>query len=262
MVASIDEEERGSRVKAFARGLKEIRPEYTYFAAALLGSDTGWNLVFDTCFAGFPEGKGPDGEVELREPVPVYPDRMTRLWRNAGQGWVVVNERAQLIWLFRFGGNALIAEEVAREYLAEFVEPIAMVRNGAVGFRRFDSDAREVIRRRPRPWQKKRILHRDGHRCKVCQRQPSDDAGIRLELHHIRPFSMGGLTIDENLITVCNECHASFDPHYRPELFWLPDGQVSRALERHSTDAHNQGVQAYRRISARVFEARSDSAGS
>ena len=70
---------------------------------------------------------------------------------------------------------------------------------------------------------------------------------------------MGGLTIDENLITVCNECHASFDPHYRPELFWLPDGQVSRALERHSTDAHNQGVQAYRRISARVFEARSDS---
>ena len=162
MVASIDDEGRRSRITAFARGLKEIHPEYTYFAATLLGSDTGWNLIFDTRFAGFPDGKGPDGEVELREPEPVDPDRMTRRWQDVGQGWVVVNKRAQLIWLFRFGGNALIAEEVAREYLAEFVEPIAMVRNGAVGFRRFDSDAREVIRRRPRPWQKKRILHRDG----------------------------------------------------------------------------------------------------
>ena len=262
MVASIDDEDPASRIAAFARGLKAIRPEYTYFAAALIGSDTGWNLAFGTCFAGFPEGGGPDDGVELREPVPVYPDRITRLWEDAGQGWVVVNERAQLIWLFRFGGNALIAEEVAREHLAEFVQPIEMVSNGAVGFRRFDPDAREVIRRRPRPRQKARILQRDGHRCQVCHRQPSNDGDFRLELHHIRPFSMGGLTIDENLITVCKECHDSFDPHYQPGLFWLPDGHASRALEQHSTDAHNQRVEAYGRLAARVFEALAGSAGS
>ena len=262
MVASIDDEDRASRIAAFARGLKEVRPEYTYFAVALLGSDTGWNLAFDTCFAGFPEGGGPDEGVELREPVPVYPDRMTRLWEDAGQGWVVVNERAQLIWLFRFGGNALIAEEVAREHLAEFVQPIEMVPDGAVGLRRFDPDAREVRHRRPRPRQNARILPRDGHRCQVCHRQPSNDGDIRLELHHIRPFSMGGLTIDENLIAVCNECHDSFDPHYQPWLFWLPDGHASSSLEQHSTDAHNQRVEAYRRSSARVFEALADSAGS
>ena len=255
MVASIDDEDRASRIAVFARGLREIRVECTYFAAALLGSDTGWNLAFETCFAGFPEGGGPDKGVELREPVPVSPDRMTRLWEDAGQGWVVVNERAQLISLFRFGGNALIAEEVAREHLAEFVQPIEMVPNGAVGLRRFDPDAREVRRPRPRPKQRARILQRDGHRCQVCHRQPSNDGDIRLELHHLRPFSMGGLTIDENLITVCKECHDSFDPHYQPGLFWLPDGLVSRALEQHSTDAHNHGVEAYRRLSARVFEA-------
>ena len=255
MVAPIDDEDRASPIAAFARGLREIRPEFTYFAAALLGSDTGWNLAFDTCFAGFPEGGGPDKGVELREPVPVCPDRMTRLWEDVGQGWGVVNERAQLIWLFRFGGNALIAEAVAREHLAEFVEPIEVVPNGAVGFRRFDPDAREVRRRRPRPRHRARILQRDGHRCQVCQRQPSNDGDIRLELHHIKPFSTGGLTIDENLITVCNECHESFDPHYQPGLFWLPDGHASRALERHATDAHNQGLEAYRRLSARVFEA-------
>ena len=255
MVASIDDEDRASRISEFARGLKEIRPEYTYFAAALLGSDTGWNLAFDTCFAGFPEGTGPNKGVELREPVPIDPDRMTRLWDDVGQGWVVVNERAQLIWLFRFGGNALIAEEVAREHLAKFVEPIEVVSNGAVGFRRFDPAAREVTQRRPRPRQRARILQRDGHRCQVCQGQPSNDGDIQLELHHIRPFSMGGLTIDENLITVCHECHVGFDPHHQPGLFWLPDGHASRALEQHSTDAHYQGVAAYRRRSARMFEA-------
>ena len=145
---------------AFARGLKQIRLEHTYFAAALLGSDTGWNMAFETCFAGFPEGRGPDDGVELREPVPVYPDRMVRLWAKAGQGWVVVNERAQLIWLLRFGGNALIAEEVAREHLAEFIRPIEVLPNGAVGLRRFDPDARDVKYRRPRPKQKARILER------------------------------------------------------------------------------------------------------
>lgn len=255
MVASIDDEDRASRVAAFARGLKEIRPEYTYFAAALLGSDTGWNLAFETCFAGFPEGRGPDDGVELREPVPVNPDRMTRVWEGAGQGWIVVNERAQLILLFRLGGNALIAEQVAREHLAEFVQPIEVIPNGAMGLRRFDPDAREVKYRRPRPKQKRRILQRDGHRCQVCHKQRVNDEDLPLELHHIRPFSKGGPTIDENLITVCRECNMSFGSEFEPGLFWLPDGHASRALEQHSTDAHNQRVKAYRRVSARVFEA-------
>lgn len=258
----MDDEERASRRAAFARGLKEIHPENTYFSATLLGSDTGWNLAFGTGFAGFPEGGGPDDGVELREPVPVYPDRITRLWEDLGQGWVVVNERAQLIWLFRFGGNALIAEEIARQHLGEFVQPIEMVPNGGVGFRRFDPDAREVRHRRPRPRQKALILKRDEDRCQVCHRQSSNDGDIRLELHHIRPFSMGGLTIDENLITVCNECHNSFDPHYQPGLFWLPDGPARRALRQRSTDAHNKGVEAYRRLAARAFEALADSASS
>ncbi len=257
MVAPIDDEDRASRIAAFARGLREIRPECTYFAAALFGSDTGWNLAFDTCFAGFPEGRGPDDGVELREPVSVYPDRMTRLWEDLGQGWVVVNERAQLIWLFRFGGNALIAEKVAREHLAEYIQPIEMVPNGAMGLRRFHPDARESRRRRPRPRQKERILQRDGNRCQVCHWQPPNDEDNRLELHHIRPFGMGGPTIDENLLTVSNECHRSFNPHYQPGLFWLPDGHASRALEQHSTDAHNQHqrLEAYRRLAAHAFEA-------
>lgn len=262
MVAPIGDDIQASRAATLARGLRDIRSECTYFAAALFGSDTGWNLAFDTCFVGFPEGRGPDDWVDLREPVPVYPDRMTRLWEEAGQGWVVVNERAQLIWFFRLGGNALIAEKVAREHLAEYIQPIEMVPNGATGLRRFDPDAREFRRRRPRPKQKKRILQRDGHRCQACRRQPSNDEPNQLELHHIRPFSMGGPTIDENLLTVCNECHRSFDPHYQPWLFWLPDGHAMRALGQHSTDAHNQRVEAYRRLAARVVEARADSAGS
>ena len=55
MVAPIDDEDQASRMTAFAHGLNEIRPEYTYFAAALLSSDTGWNLAFGIGVADFPK---------------------------------------------------------------------------------------------------------------------------------------------------------------------------------------------------------------
>lgn len=47
----------------------------------------------------------------------------------------------------------------------------------------------------------------------------------------------------------------SFGSKFHPELFWLPDGHASRALEQQSTDAHNQQIVAYRRLAARAFEA-------
>ena len=59
---------------------------------------------------------------------------------------------------------------------------------------------------------RKRILARDGNRCRGMVR---DLAGatvrcastVSLEVHHMRPLSRGGRTIDANLITLCSNCH-------------------------------------------------------
>jgi len=52
-----------------------------------------------------------------------------------------------------------------------------------------------------------RIYKRDGFTCQYCGRTPGD--GVRLELDHIQPVSLGGNGDDANLITACWECNNS-----------------------------------------------------
>lgn len=49
------------------------------------------------------------------------------------------------------------------------------------------------------PKQRRRILHRDQHRCSI----EGCTSRNRLEVHHIRPRSLGGGNEDSNLVTVC-----------------------------------------------------------
>lgn len=231
----------------FARLLRTIDPEVTYFAATLRGTDQGCHLSFQSRFAGWPEGGGPDTGVELRKAVPVHADRMARLWDEVGQGWMAVTEPAHLAWFLQLGGNALIAEDITFKHFARFVEPHKVVKEGAVGFISYEPDAREVKERAPTKKQRMRILKRDGFRCQLCGERPSLNEHITLHVHHIRPFGMGGLTIDENLITLCHTCHEGLDPHNKPELFWLPGGHVDRMVARQSADVFHEEVEAYRR---------------
>lgn len=50
------------------------------------------------------------------------------------------------------------------------------------------------------------VLQRDGFACQYCGRTPQD--GVQLVVDHILPFSHGGETIIENLVTSCRECNA------------------------------------------------------
>lgn len=49
------------------------------------------------------------------------------------------------------------------------------------------------------------ILERDGFTCKYCGRTPEN--GAKLVIDHIVPFSKGGKTTLENLVTSCFECN-------------------------------------------------------
>lgn len=46
------------------------------------------------------------------------------------------------------------------------------------------------------------ILHRDNYTCQVCGKKHT-----RLEVHHIIPRSQGGTDNENNLITLCEDCH-------------------------------------------------------
>ena len=51
------------------------------------------------------------------------------------------------------------------------------------------------------------ILLRDGFRCHACGRSPLNSPGVELHVDHIIPWSQGGETVTENLITKCKECN-------------------------------------------------------
>ncbi len=52
-----------------------------------------------------------------------------------------------------------------------------------------------------------RVLMRDGFTCKSCGRSPMTEMGVELHVDHITPWSKGGETIPDNLITKCQQCN-------------------------------------------------------
>lgn len=253
-VSAPDSEDRtqcGSR----QRRLDQIRPDVTYFALTLRDSHGKLERSIQTRFAGFPEGVEPTAGFELREAAPVDPFKMMELWDHAGHPWVVVNTFQQLREYVRRGGEALITEELAREYFADVVEPRLCFSKGAAGFMRYTSDAPDLTVR-SRKKQKRRIRKRDGHRCQRCGAQVGDDSSTRLEVHHVRAFSKGGPTADPNLTTLCHECNEETGDDFEPGLYWVKGGPIASAIDSESAEGHREAVDEYRRRVQRMLQNR------
>ena len=56
---------------------------------------------------------------------------------------------------------------------------------------------------------RKEILKRDNYTCKYCGNSTYNEPNLLLEIDHIKPLSKGGLTVRENLQTLCWRCNRS-----------------------------------------------------
>lgn len=172
-----------------------------------------------TCFVRWesePESAQPRREV--RRACIVDGRKMLALWASIGQpGWSITD--AVGLTLFHvLGGNAVVSIEIAERHVPDWVGERVVGQVFMSGFvRRPDRD-----KHAPTLKQRMRVLKRDRNRCRSCGRTPdSGDVHVHLEVHHIQPWEEGGLTIDENLITLCSTCHRGLDPHFDPDLYDL-----------------------------------------
>jgi len=234
------------------RELKTIEPESKYYAITLLGTEKGnmeWSAY--THWEGWASDK--PGR-EIRKASTVNAMRMAETWDAFGETYVVVNNEGALLIFLRLGGHALVKKEIADDHLLDFVSAQETAFDGMMGFKSIENLPKQAFKRAPTPKHRMKIIKRDHYRCQICGRRPDDYTDIELHVHHIRLWSGGGLTEDDNLITLCDTCHSGLDPHEEHSLFFLLDSERPNLDINKNRQEYYEGVHRYREIAQQMFE--------
>jgi len=235
-------EERRQSLVAIVQQMRHWQDTSEYYALTL--SATADNRLLWSVQSQF---AGPSGRFrgwERREASVVDPGRMTVLWEGIGQSWLAVSNEMQLaIWL-RLGGNALVETQLARRWLPTQVEPREVAPNGPIGYLNAASLTPQQLRRRPTRSVGKRVRTRDSNSCRRCHRIFGHGC---LSKHHVVPYRFGGLTQENNLVSLCDECHTEVDERPDHGLFSVVLGEH---LGDYLDDDLEAGVRRHRRLIA------------
>lgn len=219
--------------------------------ALTLTSDQVGNVIWSSVSKWV--GHGSKVLWEMRAPGEVSPRHIRAAWKAAGQHHIVVSDRASLGSFLRVGGNALVAQPVARQWLPDVLRPVECTYvDPLMPPQPIDSIPKRCLDYAPSPKLRMQVLSRDDFRCRICGRRAADYVDIELHVHHVVPHGMGGLTEAGNLITLCSTCHRGLDPHYEVRLLsMIPGDAVTSVGDLHSQSAsYEEGVRLYRRLSA------------
>lgn len=236
--------------------MKGFDPGSEYYALTLGANRRGelsWSR--QTHWVGWSE-RNPRWEIRVASLV--NPGRMTDMWTAIGQDWVSVHDDISLSIYLRLGGNVLLEKALAEARLSWVIAPMECVHDGAIevggfGFVTTGHLPDSAIQRRaPDRKLRMKVLKRDGYRCVVCGRRPTDHSDLELHVHHVIPWRMHGPTAEENLVTLCGTCHKGLDPDFEPslrELAKLPGSAVILDLD---SSEYKEEVARYRELVARI----------
>jgi len=168
---------------------------------------------------------------EIRAASLVDPQWWIESWTKLNIPWLVVNDDLQLMVYGCLGGAALVEKVLAEKYFATALEEWEAVHDWPVGYRDIRCLPKESLFRAPTPKLRMRVLKRDSYRCRVCGRRAFDDTDLELHVHHIVPWAVGGLTEEQNLITLCHTCHNGLSPHREFKLFSLLESSLQSPEE-------------------------------
>ncbi|BAT52744.1 HNH endonuclease domain protein [Nostoc sp. NIES-3756] len=217
--------------------------KFDYYAVTILADlDSNYKT---SCYSHWVGYADIDRRIELREASLIRADVMARLWLDIGQGYIVVDSLEDMSIFLLLGGNGLVEKSVADSAIPEIIEPSPVVPTNHGGFVHVNSLHKSAFNRAPTPKHRMQIIQRDSFRCRICGRRPADYVDVELHVHHIRPWGMGGLTQDENLITLCHTCHKGLDPHYNPNLFDLISPTKRAFNAENFANDYWEGVQRY-----------------
>jgi hypothetical protein len=257
-----DEARRQSEVKlrALAAEMRTIPTEGDWYALTLTATADGLREhSWQSSFVGFTKDRP---RRELRGPSLVDPQKMAALWADLGMPCWVVRNRVQLSLYFRLGGTCLAVREVAESVLADWTQPMAVGVVAAVAPPKSIALATaEELQHAPTPRLRAQVLKRDDYRCLACGRRPATNTDIELHVHHVAPFSEGGLTTKSNLITLCHTCHKGLEPHREPKMWELLSATERVVLIPEPNEdlrSYQDGVKRHRELVTKFTRKRED----
>jgi len=207
---------------AFANELTKLSTQesfdgYSYYAISLLGGEDGKvHRYCQTQWCGFTKSKP---RREIREAREVDPIKMFRLLDVIREPGVLVNSIKDLIIFSYFGGHTIIEVNIAKKHFPDLIKPREFAKDSSgMGFVDIDSLSENQLQHAPSKKLRMKILNREGKRCAICGRSPFHYVDLELHVHHIIPWGEGGITEEENLVTLCNTCHDGLEPHHDPSL--------------------------------------------
>ena len=168
-----------------------------------------------------------------------------------------MNDDVDLLAYRLSGGRAAVRALLAATLAPDLAEPHACVRSVTGGLVGVDQAPLAWLRRAPSKKARLRVLKRDRLRCRICGRSPEDFVDVTLHVHHVVPWGHGGLTEEDNLVTLCATCHDGLDPHYDPDLFRSIGLDPTAYLHRSDAVRDAEAVDRYR---LGVLEALAESA--
>jgi HNH endonuclease len=191
---------------------------------------------------------GATPRLEIREASIMRPSWCIARYKELSIPYVVVSDHPELVVYLHVGGTALVEKNLAKEHFASVVLPRRCTFDGPLGFKSVAHQPPESFFRSPRPKLRMKILKRDQYRCRICGRRPADYTDVELHVHHIRPWGNGGLTEEQNLVTLCHSCHNGLSPHEEHSLFDLIGRRIPTMNEYLRETL--EGMQRYQQIMA------------
>ena len=153
-------------------------------------------------------------------PEKVMFDEMERIWRQMGHRpsrseWTVANPKVSYDTIYRhFGGWTAAClkfiEFKSGESLTVYDEAKTSEKStsDSRGKGNEKSGCENIVKARTIPLNiRVKVLSRDNFRCVFCGKSPATDAGVKLHVDHIVPFSRGGTNSLDNLQSLCEQCN-------------------------------------------------------
>ncbi len=154
---------------------------------------------------------------EVRYPAPVNVRNFSEAAHFFGQHLHIIQaEEDYHNWLYKKGW-AIVPENMVKSIMPQWLKSAECVKAATQIYTDVEIVSPSALKHYTGRMRKRHVFERDKNTCLACGAAEED--GVKLTMHHVRPFSRGGETTTHNLVTLCESCNERLGTEEVTELY-------------------------------------------